>query len=136
MKFNLTTENKQELEKLAKGNSLSLLMLFGSQATGKTHAKSDVDFAFRAEKKMSPMDEARLQLEFSKALESGNIELVNIQNAGPLLLRQIAEKSVLIFEKDPSGFARFKIYAHKLFMESKNLFELRNISLDKFLQKT
>lgn len=136
MKFNLTPGKKRELEKLARGNSLSLLILFGSQATGKTHAESDVDFAFRAEKKMSPMDEARLQLKFSKALGLGNVELVNIRNAGPLLLRQIAEKSVLIFEKDPSGFARFKIYAHKLFMESKNLFELRNLSLDKFLQKT
>ena len=135
MKFELTPEKKQELEKLARENNLSLVLLFGSQATGKTHSQSDVDFAFRSEEKMSPMDEARLQLEFSKALKFKNVEIVNLRNAGPVLLRQIVQKSSLIFEKEPAGYARFKIYAHKLFMESKKLLEMRNLSLDKFLQK-
>lgn len=135
MKFELTPEKKQGLEKIARENGLSLVLLFGSQVTGKIHSQSDIDFAFRSEKRISPADEALLQLEFSKILKSKNIELVNLRNSGPVLLRQIARKSVLIFEKEPAGYARFKIYAYKLFMESKKLLEMRSLSLDKFLQK-
>ena len=72
-----------------------------------------------------------------KPLKIKDLELVDIKNAGPLLLKQIAEKSVLLYEikKDSFPFYNFKIYAFKIFMESKRLFDLQKLSFNKFLQK-
>ena len=48
------TEIKPEIEKLAKKYRLSMIVLFGSQVSGKTHPQSDFDFAFLSEKKNEP----------------------------------------------------------------------------------
>jgi len=35
--------NREKIEKIAKKYNLELMVLFGSQATGQTHSRSDVD---------------------------------------------------------------------------------------------
>jgi predicted nucleotidyltransferase len=47
--FNIA-EIKPEVEKLARKYRLSLVILFGSRVSGRTHPQSDVDFAFLPEK--------------------------------------------------------------------------------------
>ena len=128
---------KPKIAELAEKYGLSLVLLFGSQATGKTHPKSDVDIAFLTEKRLDLMDTIKLQMVFSETQKIKDLELVDIKNAGPLLLKQIAEKSVLLYEnkKDSFPFYNFKIYAFKIFMESKRLFDLQKLSFNKFLQK-
>ncbi|MFH1564987.1 MAG: nucleotidyltransferase domain-containing protein [bacterium] len=128
-------EIKSKIKKIAKKHKLSLVLLFGSQATGKTHANSDVDIAFVSEKHLRPSDAAKIQLEISQKLKIKNLELVDLKNATPLLLKQIAQKSILLYEKEQFVFANFKIYGFKRFMEAKNLLKLRDLSLDKFIQK-
>ncbi len=129
-------KTKSKIENLAKKHHFSLVMLFGSQATGKTHLKSDIDIAFLSDKYLNLIDIAKITADFSKELEIGNLELVDMKNASPLLLKQVAQKSTLLYEKEPSMFAEFKIYAFKRFMEAKPLLDLRELSLNKFLQKT
>ena len=128
-------EIKPKIAELAKKYGLSLVLLFGSQATGKTHPRSDVDIAFLAKKRLDLIDVARLQMVFSETLRIKDLELVDIRNAGPLLLKQIAGKSALLYQKDPFSFYNFKIYALKIFMESKRLFDLQKLSFSRFLQK-
>jgi hypothetical protein len=84
---------------------------------------------------MSLMEIAGMHMAFSQKLKLKNLELVDLKTAPPLLLKQATEKSVLLYEKEPLLFANFKIYALKRFMEAKKLFDLRNSSLNKFLQK-
>lgn len=127
-------ETKSKIEKLAKKHHLSLMVLFGSQATEKTHPQSDVDFAFLSEKQTSLSDIAKIEFEFSNELGIKNLELVDLKNAPPLLLKQIAKKSILLYEKETSLFANFRIYSLKRFMEEKKLLDLRELSLNKFLQ--
>jgi predicted nucleotidyltransferase len=128
-------EIKPKIKMLAEKYGLSLVLLFGSQVTGKTHPKSDIDLAFISEKPISPMEIAKMQTEFSEELGLKNIEMIALNGAHPLLLKQVAQKSIVLFEKEPSLFSQFKIYAIKRYMESKKLFELRELSLNKFLQK-
>jgi len=130
-------EIKSEIKKLAPKYRLSLVLLFGSQASGKTHSKSDVDIAYLTEKEMRPIEEARMALEFSEKLKINvkDLEIVNLKEAIPFLLRQIADKSVLLYEKEPLIFANFKIYAFKRFMEAQKLFKLKEKSLNKFLRQ-
>lgn len=129
---------KLEMEELALKYQLSLVLLFGSQATGKTHAQSDVDIAYLSDKKMRPIEEAKMAFDFSQQLKINNkdIELINLKEATPLLLKQIAEKSILLYERDTgSVLANFKIYAFRSFMDAKKLFRLKEESLNKFLEQ-
>lgn len=112
-----------------------MVVLFGSQATGKTHPKSDTDLAFLSEESMGPMDIAIMTEDFSAELGIKNLEFVRLNGAYPFLLKQVAQKSKILYEKEPSSFAGFRIYAFKRFMEEKKLLDLREASLNKFLQK-
>lgn len=126
---------KEKIKALAENNNLSLIILFGSQARNKTHPQSDVDLGFLSVRFFSLADIAKMQFEFSQELKIENIEMVDLKSAPPLLLRRAAEQGILLYEKAPSGFARFKIYAFKRHMEAKPLLGLRKAALNKFLQK-
>ena len=69
-------------------------------------------------------------------LETQNIELVDLHGASPLLLKEVARQSVLLYEKEPLEFAQFRIAAFKKYMEAKRLLDLRAASLEKFISKT
>ena len=77
-----------------------------------------------------------MQNEFSEKLEIKNLEMVALNNAHPLLLKQAALKSVVLYEKEKFSYAKLRIYALKRFMEARPLLELRRLSLEKFLQTT
>ena len=127
---------KPQIKELAEKYGLKLVMLFGSQASGKTHKESDVDFAFTADEYISSRETAEIIFDFTRCLKIGaDIELVNLKNASPLLLKQIAMNSFLMYEKEPHGYNLFKIYALKRYMEERNFLKLRDLSLNKFLQR-
>jgi len=125
---------KPKIKGLAEEFNLSLVVLFGSQASGKTHSKSDIDFAFLSDRNMSLREIAQMQFDFCKKLKLQDLELVDLKKAPPLLLKQVAQKSILLYEKKPLVFNNFNIYAIKRFMEAKKLLDLRKLSFNKFLQ--
>jgi len=131
----ITKEIKQGIKELAEKYRLLLVVLFGSQVKGKTHSQSDVDLAFSAEEPMSPADLAKMQTDFSENLKIKDLEMVGLNGAHPFLLKQVAQNSIVLYEKERSLFAKFKIYAFKRFVEARNLMDLRKLSLDRFLQK-
>jgi uncharacterized protein len=126
---------KQTMPEFAKKHNLSLVLLFGSQASGKTHKKSDTDIAFLSEKKIGLSEIAKITFELSEKIGVKDIEMVLLNGAHPLLLKQAAQKSILLYEKEQSLFAQFKIYAAKRFIEARKLFTMREASFDKFLKK-
>lgn len=131
-----TDKIKPQIKELAEKYGLSLVVLFGSQVTGKTHKESDVDFAFTADRYISPRETAEIIFDFTRCLKIGaDIELVNLKNASPLLLKQIAMNSILMYEKEPHAYNLFKIYAIKRYMEERKFLKLRDLSLNNFLQK-
>ena len=132
----LAPDKKSEIGDLAQKYRISLLMLFGSQATGKTHEKSDADIAFASERKLSPRETAEFAFELSVLAAFPRIELVDVRDAPPLLLKNIAMAGISVYESEPRTCALFKIYAIKRFMEAKRLFTLRAASLDAFLGAT
>ena len=127
---------KPKIARLAEKYSLSLLLLFGSQVTGKTHLRSDVDLAFVSEKQLDLTEIAKMEIDFSQRLRIKNLEMVALNGAHPFLLKQITQKAVVLYEKEDSLFVKFKIYALKRFMEAKRLLDLRELSFNNFLQRT
>jgi len=109
--------------------------LFGSRATGRVHAKSDTDIAIDSARRLSPHDIASLSQDIA-ARVGYSAEVVDVRVASPLLLRDAARDGMLLYEKEPGAFERFRVYGYKRFMESKPLREIRRASLDRFLAKT
>lgn len=129
----LSLDKKSAIAVLAETYGITLLILFGSQATGKTHAGSDADFAFMSKRKLSLREIAECAFDLSSLVEFSRIELVDVRAAPPLLLKNIAMAGIVIYETEPQTFARFKIYAIKRFMEAQKILSLRAASLGTFL---
>lgn len=126
-----TIQHTEKLRTIAENFRLALITLFGSQATGKTHPGSDMDIAVLAEKELRPRELAEIASELAAALGVKEVDITDLHNAAPLLLANVARSSQLLYEKNPSGFARFRIYAMKRFMEARPLFLMRDALLVK-----
>lgn len=126
--------DKNAIKHLAEKHGLTLVALFGSQATGKTHLGSDTDIAFFSEQPKNMRDIAEMQMEFTQALRIKDIELVDLAGKVPLFLKQVADQGVVLYEKDASVFDEFQIYAFKRYVEARPLFEMRRRFTENFIR--
>lgn len=125
---------KKEFPIIARELHIKLALLFGSRVTGKIHKESDVDIAILTKNNIGPMELARLTFLLSEKLKIGNIELVDLRLATPFLLKQIALKSILLYEDNKGRFQNFQVFCFKLYMETKPLYDLRAKSLNNYLK--
>lgn len=133
-KFN-DPETRARISAIAEKYHLSLVVLFGSQATGKTHRQSDVDIAYFAQEPLSLGEESKLVIDLMRAFRTDAVDLVSLQNASPLLRYQIAHSGKVVYERMPGLFASFFIHALRQYEEAKPLFQLRSEYLDKRIAK-
>lgn len=129
-KFN-DPEMRARVSAIAEKYRLSLVLLFGSQATGKTHKQSDVDIAYFAQELLFLAEESKLVIDLMQAFRTDAVDLVSLQNASPLLRYQIASSGKVIYELMPGLFTSFFIHALRQYEEAKPLFRLRSEYLDK-----
>jgi len=126
---------KPQVKNLAEKYGLSLLMLFGSQVTGKTHKESDFDVAYLADKKLSFEDEGRIIIEIAKIIgvrDERLVNLCNIKESGALLLKEIFDRHQVLFYADRNVYDSYKIFSVKNFIESRPLFDLRDFLIKKY----
>ena len=124
----LTKGKKQYIQKLAQKYSLELLLLFGSQVTGKTHKESDFDFGYISSRKLDLDDEGCLindLLFLAEKHDERVINLVNIKKAKPLLLYAMTSQSQLLYEKGAAAFATLRAYGFKKYVETKPLYKMK-----------
>jgi predicted nucleotidyltransferase len=110
------------LGELANKYELKLLVLFGSQASGRISQESDYDIAYLSEKNLSIEEESQLILDLMPVLQVADerlINLVSMKTRNPLLLYSITHKGKVLFEREPSIFYSLKLYAWKVFADSK-----------------
>lgn len=131
-KFN-EPEIRARVSAIAEKYRLSLVVLFGSQATGKTHRQSDMDIAILSEKELGLREIGELTLVFTQGLKTKDVDVVDLKTAPPLLLKQVVTNAILLYESKPLIFSTFRIYALKRYMEARPLFKLREESLSRFL---
>ena len=126
---------KPQVKNLAEKYGLSLLMLFGSQVTGKTHKESDFDIAYLADKKLSFEDGGRIIIEIAKIIGARDerlVNLCNIKESGALLLKEIFDRHQVLFYADRNVYDSYKIFSVKNFIESRPLFDLRDFLIKKY----
>jgi len=112
---------KKMLFELANQYDLKLVILFGSQVSGRIHKESDYDVAYLSEKELSLEEESGFMFGLMPILKIRDERLVNIVNmktAGPLMLYSITNKGRVLFEEKPSLFLSFKLYAWKVFVDT------------------
>lgn len=131
----ITEQMKKELAKLAREYGIALFVLFGSQATGYTHAKSDVDIGFLSLEDIDYRKRYAISQTLARSFKHRDIELVNLEEVSPELKRQVSEQGLLLYEKSPTVFDAFKIRAYRVYLETKPLRRYRDEYLNRFLQK-
>lgn len=129
-------ENSKKIKEIAEKYGLKLVLLFGSQASGKTHFASDIDIAVLAKKPIPLEKELEIQYKFVKIFKTDNVDIVDVRTASPLLLYQIfCKPHKILFCGDLQIYFRYKIYAMKRYIEAKPLFILREKFINNFLNK-
>ena len=117
--------DKNKVADIAKKYGLALVVLFGSRPRGDARAKSDFDIAYSSLKPLAFMEENNMVIALHEVCKTSDVDIVNISNAGPLLLKQIVDEGVVLYEAKESLFNNLYLYAMNQYRESTSLNELR-----------
>lgn len=126
---------KERIIPIVKSHGIDLVVLFGSAARGKTNKFSDIDIAIRSKRNLSYIAQASIEYEICKALGRGDVEIVNLKDASPLLLSFIAKEGIVLYEAEAGVFDNFQIYAMRAYFEAQPLIKLGKDQLRKHLLK-
>jgi uncharacterized protein len=117
---------QSKIKALATSHDLSLVVLFGSQAIGNTHAQSDIDIAVIG-KHVS--DKSKITRDFCAIFKRDDVEVVNLSNASPTLMHSVVKDGVLLHEKENGDFLKWKLYAIWVWLDTAWLRRLRDKKL-------
>ena len=121
---------KPKIAELAEKYGLSLVLIFGSQATGITRAQSDTDVAYLSERPLDLMEKSAFSVALMEIFKTNFVDIVSLRNASPLLQKEIADSAIIAYESRKSLFNEFVINAIKKYFETKKLFKTRSEYLD------
>ena len=132
---------KEKLQKIAKKFELDIIILFGSYARGHANPESDVDIAVRTklaegQRSAGTARKHDWQWEFDLirdlvfALDCGNLDIVFINSANPLLMFEIATDGIPLYEADDGAFQDFQLYAAKRHHDAKKIYRLQQLYLE------
>ncbi len=111
-------EIKRRVRSWCEERPVRLCVLFGSQATGKTHPQSDVDLAIWPAIGVSPRMRLRWLGELETALDR-DVSLVWISpTTDPLLGFEIVRHGVVIFEAEPDMWIKERLRLWHLYNDS------------------
>ncbi len=115
--------DREKIKAVAEKYDLEFVVLFGSQATGQTHSKSDIDVAVISR---SGVDWGQLFMDLSSLFRRNDVEVVNLAMASPTLWRAVARDGQLLYEKTEGFYRRWKIYAWKIWLDTTHLRQARD----------
>lgn len=117
---------------VAEKYGLDFVVLFGSQATGRTHAKSDVDVAVI---RRGDLDLNGLTNDFYQLFRRSDVEVVDLARAMPTLWQAVIRDGKLLYERSVGDFLRWKVYAWKIWMETRWLRDRRDERLRRWARE-
>jgi len=118
--------DRERLNEIARQYGLDLIVLFGSHARGRAVPGSDVDIAVRAVKR--PWGDWNWEFEVANALskaiqeDGGEVDVVFLNGAAPLLMFEVAQSGQVIFEKEWGTFSEFRSYAARVYYDNEPRF--------------
>ena len=126
-------EIKPVIKQLAEKHGLLAVALFGSQATGALHSKSDVDIAILGRDQIAFDEKIKISSELSGIFKREDVEVVDIDpnSASPTLMYAVVLDGKLLYERSVGDFLRWKLYAVKIWLETA---WLRSLSRKKLIE--
>src|SRR5215831_8464645 len=104
-----------QLESLFRQHPVQLAYLFGSQATGHTHAESDVDVAVLLAASLTADERFTTRLTLIGALTrlfgTDKVDVVVLNEASPLLAYEVLRNGVLLYCPDDNTRVDFQVRA-------------------------
>ena len=101
--------------------------IFGSVATGRTHAHSDVDVAVLLDRQVRPAQRLKCRLglmaDVGSALQRSDVEVVILNEATPLLAHRVLSRGILAFERSPSARVQFQVRTAARYLDLIPMFE-------------
>ena len=92
--------------------------------SGRTHAGSDLDLGVLFERAPSSLDDVTtLGGELQALVPGREVDVVVVNHADPLLLKQITESCVLLYGS-PARLARLKLYAFKRYTDHRRFLRM------------
>ena len=130
----INPKQQDKIRDLAQRFELRLFVLFGSQAKDQAGPDSDFDLAYYPTTPISFDNELLIIRELEEIFHSNQVQLVNLYTASPLLLKQVVDKGMPLYENAQSAFNEFYLYAMRLYYEAQPLFELRRQRLNELIK--
>lgn len=101
---------KCELRSAFERNNVRLAFLFGSQATGQTHAESDTDVAILLPDSLTPMQQHAIRMDLIGAMmdacKSDAVDIAVLNETDPVFRREVTDAGILLFGP-PNEASRF-----------------------------
>lgn len=113
--------------------NIELFILFGSYAENMNKPGSDLDLAYKSSELLAEEKEIELLNELSNFYQRGDIDLVNLSKAEPVLKVEVAKKGRLLYGSEKM-FEEFSIYAAAIYADTKFLRDDRRKTLAKRLE--
>lgn len=128
----ITEKQKKKIAEIAEKYGLKLVLLFGSQVHGKTHAESDIDIGVLPLKALSFEEEVNLATECINIFGM-RADFSNLYKAPPFLLREVANTNAILYQCDATAYDDFIAYAYQRFAEAESIFVMHEESIQRFL---
>ena len=132
--MHLTEEQQQKIEEVARKYSLKFILLHGSYATDKMKIGSDLDIALLGEKLIEFEELLAIYSDLAEIFGDNphrELDVKSLHKADPFFCYQVAKDSQLLYG-DRTDFNEFKAYAFSNYFDSKDLFRLEKILIQKF----
>jgi len=132
--MHLTHEQQQKIEEVGRRYGLKFILLHGSYATDKMKADSDLDIGLLGKKMIEFEELLAIYGDLAEILGDDpqrELDIKSLHKADPLFCYQVAKDSQLLYG-DLTDFNEFKAYAFSNYFDSKDLFHLEKILIQKF----
>ena len=100
---------------------IEAIYIFGSAATARDRAGSDIDVAIMARGRVNGMERVQWETSLSNTLRK-DVDLVIFGQATPLLQHQILKYGHLIYERDPKERTRQEVAARREYLDTAFLY--------------
>lgn len=124
---------KPDVANLAQKHNLALVILYGSQATGKAREESDVDIAVLGKIKISSDILINLDDEFARIFRARELDVKSLHSTNPFFRYQVMRDGILLYGKS-YDYNSYKAYAFRDYHDSKDLLKLKRIIVERRLQ--
>jgi len=112
---------------VARRPEIQAAYVFGSVASGRARADSDVDVAVLIDRRVPPgrilKYRLKLMADLGTALHRSDVDVVILNEASPLLAHRVLSQGTLVFERSASARVRFQTKTAGLYLDLIPTFE-------------